>query len=589
MNLMAENEKSLGGNLWKLSSCNERSVEAICQRYNLPYLVAKILNLRGIPLDEVPNYIEPKLQTLLPNPSCLKDMEKAAIRIAEAITKKQKIAIIGDYDVDGATSSSVLRLYLEAVGISPEIHIPDREEGYGPSRMAIDKFAALGIDLIITVDCGTSAFDTFEYAKEKNIPVIVLDHHEAEVRLPPVYALVNPKRLDDDSGIEYLKYMAAVGVVFVTIVAINRELRRQNYFSGLNPEPNLMQWLDLVALGTVCDVVPLKGLNRAFVRQGLKIMSRRTNIGIKALVDKSNISEAPTAFHLGYVLGPRINACGRVGDAALGNKLLCMQDENQAKVLADKLGEFNEQRKDIESYVLLSAIEMLEGSPQTFPIAFVAGRDWHQGVIGIVAGKLKERYNLPAFVMSIEADEVKGSARSIPQVDLGALVISAKEKGLLTKGGGHTMAAGFSLSEDKIDEFRTFVGQYVSEKIGGEAIVPVIDIDGELDLAGATVEMAENLELLEPYGSGNSEPKLLLHHVRINKASIIGSGHVKCFLGSDNGGSLKAIAFRVADNDIGNAMLTAKGEIFDVVGVLRRDNWQGRNSVQFIIDDIKRG
>lgn len=318
-------------------------------------------------------------------------------------------------------------------------------------------------------------------------------------------------------------------------------------------------------------------------------MSRRTNIGIKALVDKSNISEAPTAFHLGYVLGPRINACGRVGDAALGNKLLCMQDENQAKVLADKLGEFNEQRKDIESYVLLSAIEMLEGSPQTFPIAFVAGRDWHQGVIGIVAGKLKERYNLPAFVMSIEADEVKGSARSIPQVDLGALVISAKEKGLLTKGGGHTMAAGFSLSEDKIDEFRTFVGQYVSEKIGGEAIVPVIDIDGELDLAGATVEMAENLELLEPYGSGNSEPKLLLHHVRINKASIIGSGHVKCFLGSDNGGSLKAIAFRVADNDIGNAMLTAKGEIFDVVGVLRRDNWQGRNSVQFIIDDIKRG
>lgn len=588
MTFPADNEKSLGGNLWKLAPANERSVETICQRFNLPYLVAKILTIRGVAIEDIGNFVEPRLQTLLPNPSCLKDMEKAAVRIAEAITKKQKIAIIGDYDVDGATSSSVLRLYLEAVGIEPEIHIPDREEGYGPSRMAIDKFVALGVDLVITVDCGTTAFDTFEYAKEKNIPVIVLDHHEAEVKLPPVYAVVNPKRLDDDSGVDYLQYMAAVGVVFVTIVAVNRELRRQNFFSGINPEPNLMQWLDLVALGTVCDVVPLKGLNRAFVRQGLKVMSRRTNIGIKALVDKAGISEAPTAFHLGYVLGPRINACGRVGDAALGNKLLCMRDENQAKILADKLGEFNEQRKDIESYVLLSAIEMLEGTPQTYPIAFVAGNDWHQGVIGIVAGKLKERYNLPAFVMSVESDEVKGSARSIPQVDLGALIISAKEKGLLTKGGGHTMAAGFSLNEDKIDEFREFVGQYVSEKIGGEAITPVIEIDGELDVAGATVDMAEKLELLEPYGSGNSEPKLLLHHVRISKASIIGSGHVKCFLGSDNGGSLKAIAFRVADNDIGNAMLTAKGEIFDVVGVLRRDNWQGRNSVQFIIDDIKR-
>lgn len=588
MTFPADNEKSLGGNLWKLAPANERSVETICQRFNLPYLVAKILTIRGVAIEDIGNFVEPRLQTLLPNPSCLKDMEKAAVRIAEAITKKQKIAIIGDYDVDGATSSSVLRLYLEAVGIEPEIHIPDREEGYGPSRMAIDKFVALGVDLVITVDCGTTAFDTFEYAKEKNIPVIVLDHHEAEVKLPPVYAVVNPKRLDDDSGVDYLQYMAAVGVVFVTIVAVNRELRRQNFFSGINPEPNLMQWLDLVALGTVCDVVPLKGLNRAFVRQGLKVMSRRTNIGLKALVDKAGISEAPTAFHLGYVLGPRINACGRVGDAALGNKLLCMRDENQAKILADKLGEFNEQRKDIESYVLLSAIEMLEGTPQTYPIAFVAGNDWHQGVIGIVAGKLKERYNLPAFVMSVESDEVKGSARSIPQVDLGALIISAKEKGLLTKGGGHTMAAGFSLNEDKIDEFREFVGQYVSEKIGGEAITPVIEIDGELDVAGATVDMAEKLELLEPYGSGNSEPKLLLHHVRISKASIIGSGHVKCFLSSDNGGSLKAIAFRVADNDIGNAMLTAKGEIFDVVGVLRRDNWQGRNSVQFIIDDIKR-
>ena len=584
---MADSEKSLGGNLWKLSSCDERMAEAIAQRYDLPPLVARILNVRGIPIDDVPGFMDPRLQNLLPDPFCLKDMEKAALRITEAIVKKQKIAIIGDYDVDGATSSSVLRLFLESVGIEPVIHIPDREEGYGPSCRAIDEFSALGIDLVITVDCGTTAFDTFEYAAAKNIDVIVLDHHEAEVRLPKVYAVVNPKRLDDDS-VDYLKYMAAVGVVFVTIVAVNRELRRQNFYNAQNPEPQLMQWLDLVALGTVCDVVPLKGLNRAFVRQGLKVMSRRGNPGLKSLIDKANITEAPNAFHLGYVLGPRINACGRVGDAALGNRLLCTKDEFQAQLLAEKLGEFNEQRKDIENYVLLKAIEMLEGTPQTYPVAFVAGDDWHQGVIGIVAGKLKERYNLPAFVMSIEADEVKGSARSIPQVDLGALIIAAKEQGLITKGGGHTMAAGFSLNQDKIDAFRDFVGRYVSEKIGGEAIVPVLDIDAVLDVGGATVEMAENLERLEPFGSGNAEPKLLLRSVRVNKPSVIGSGHVRCFLSSNMGGSLKAIAFRVADNDIGNAMLNSRGDVYDVVGVLRRDTWQGRNSVQFIIEDMMR-
>ncbi len=588
MENIEENQKSIGGNIWKIASVNERLVENISQRYNLPYLVAKLLVLRENTPESVPDFIEPKIQRLLPNPSCLKDMDKAAERIAEAVINHEKIAIIGDYDVDGATSSSVLRLYLESVGINPEVHIPDREEGYGPSKQAIDEFAVLGVDLVITTDCGTTAFDVFDYAKEKNMPVIVLDHHEAEVRLPDVYALVNPKRLDDNSEVEYLRYMAAVGVVFVTIVAINRALRNKNFFSSENPEPNLMQWLDLVALGTVCDVVPLKGLNRAFVRQGLKVMSRRENQGIRALVDKAGITEAPTTYHLGYVLGPRINACGRVGDSSFGNKLLCSKTPAQADQIADKLGEFNAQRKEIENYVLLKAIEILEGTPQSYPIAFVAGKDWHQGVIGIVAGKLKERYNLPAFVMSIEADEVKGSARSIPQVDLGALIIAAKEKGIITKGGGHNMAAGFSLEENKIEEFRKFVGEYVSEKIGEEDITPIINIDGELDLNGANLDLAEKLELLEPFGAGNAEPKLLLHHVKFNKASIIGSGHIRCFLSSSVGGSLKAIAFRVADNDIGQAMLNAKGEVFDVVGVLKKETWQGRTSVQFMIEDIKR-
>ena len=566
---------------------DERRAELIAQRFALPLPVARIIASRGIPVDDVANFINPKLQNLMPDPFCMKDMEKAAKRIAEAIVKKQKVAIIGDYDVDGATSSSVLRLYLESVGIEPEIHIPERDEGYGPSRQAFDEFAALGAELVITVDCGTTAFDDFDYAGSLNIPVIVLDHHEAEVRLPEVYAVVNPKRLDESDDYPYLKYMAAVGVVFCTIVAVNRELRKQGFFAG-REEPNLLQWLDLVALGTVCDVVPLLGLNRAFVRQGLRIMSLRSNTGLRALIDKSGISEAPSAFHLGYVLGPRINACGRVGEASLGNKLLCSRDDFQAGQLADKLNEFNAQRKEIEAYVLLSAIEMLEGTPQEYPIAFAAGKDWHQGVVGIVAGKLKERYNVPAFVMSIEPDEVKGSARSVPGVDLGALIIAAKEKGLLTKGGGHTMAAGFSLSEDKIEAFRRFAGEYVRQKLGEEDVAPVIEVDSALDLLGANTDFAAALELLEPFGAGNAEPKIVLEHVRIVKPGIVGAGHVRCFLTSGNGGSLKAMAFKIADTELGKTLLNSQGAVFDIAGVLRRDNWQGRNSVQFIIDDAIR-
>ena len=499
MSFSFENVKSLGGNLWKTAPVDERKAELISQSCNLPLLVAEILASRGIAPQDVSNFIEPKLQNLLPDPSVMKDMSKAAAKIAEAVISGRKIAIIGDYDVDGATSSSVLRLFLESVGCEPLVHIPEREEGYGPSTAAFDEFAAQGADFVITVDCGTTAFNIFDYAKEKGFEVIVLDHHEAETRLPDVYAVVNPKRLDESDEYPYLKYMAAVGVVFVAIVAVNRELRERGFYQT-HPEPSLIQWLDLVALGTVCDVVPLLGLNRAFVRQGLKIMAQRRNVGLRALIDKAAINEAPGAFHLGFVLGPRINACGRVGEAALGNRLLCIKDDFQASILADKLNEFNAQRKEIEGYVLEKAIEMLEGTPQEYPIAFVAG-----------------------------SDEVKGSARSVPGVDLGALIIAAKEKGVITKGGGHTMAAGFSLEEDKIEEFRQFVGEYVRAQIGHEAITPVIEVDGVLDLAGADQSLMDKLELLEPYGAGNSEPKLVLQRVRVSKARIVGSGHVSCF------------------------------------------------------------
>ncbi len=580
-----DNKVSLGGSLWCVNQADVRLVDGLVQKYNVPVIVAQIMALRGI--DDADNYLNPKIASLMPNPSVLKDMDKAAKRLAQAIVNDERIGIIGDYDVDGATSTSIMRLFLRAVKRDCLVHIPDREEGYGPSMQAVDEFKRQGVSLLLTLDCGTMAFEPLEYASSLGIDVIVLDHHEAEVKLPKVYAVVNPKRLDEENDYPYLQYMAACGVVFMTVVAVNRQLRSQGYYNDNPAEPDLRQWLDLVALGTVCDVVPLKGLNRAYVAQGLKIMAQRRNLGLTALMDKSGLERAPTAFHLGFVLGPRINACGRVGDADIGNKLLCCDNQAQAESLVEKLNEFNVLRKDIENAVLLDAIEQVEGKPQEYPIAFVYGKDWHQGVIGIVAGKLRERYNVPAFAMSIEADEVKGSARSIPEIDLGALIIAAKEKGLITKGGGHTMAAGFSLNEDKIAEFHKFVGEYVKDKIGGDALIPTKQVDAILDVGGASVDLADCLEQLEPFGQGNPEPILMIKNVRIIKATPMGIGHVRCILTSDNGDSLKAVAFRVGDNQIGQAMLSGGSIKYDVCGVLRHDNWGGKQNVQFIIDDIR--
>ena len=582
-----KNKKSLSDNFWEVVSFDDRIAQAIMQRYDIAYVVAKILASRGVDVDNAELFLNPKLQNLMPNPSCLKDMDKVAIRLAKAIYEREKIGIIGDYDVDGATSSAVLCKFLDFFDLNPVVHIPDRDEGYGPSNQAFAEFRTQGIRLVVTTDCGTSAFDVLDKAASEDFDVIVLDHHEAETRLPKVLAVVNPKRLDENNEYPYLKYMAAVGVVFMAVVAINRELKNMGYYLN-HQAPDLLSLLDLVALGTVCDVVPLLGLNRAFVKQGLKIMSLRQNVGLTTLCDVAKIAQAPTAYHLGFVLGPRINAGGRVGNPAVGNKLLCSKDKLEALTLAQKLDTYNIERKDIEAHVFLQAIEMLEGKTQQYPIAFVYGTDWHQGVIGIVAGKLKERYNVPSFVMSIEKDEVKGSARSISGIDLGALVIAAKEKGLLTKGGGHTMAAGFSLSEDKIEDFRTFVGEYVKEKSGDEKIVPILNVDAVISLSGANENLADCILQMEPFGASNPEPRIVIEDVNILRPVLIGNGHIKCLLSDSFSESLKAIAFRVADNQLGQALLNANGEKFCVAGVLRKDTWQGKTSLQFIIEDIMR-
>lgn len=559
----------------------------MAEKYDIPLYLARILYLRGIDIDTVENFLYPKLQKLMPDPYVLKDMQKSAERIAFAVEKGQKIAIIGDYDVDGATSSSVLTRFFRHMGIEPTVHIPSREEGYGPSELAFAEFKKQNAELVITIDCGTTAFEVLNKAAADGFDIIVIDHHEAESLLPKVYAVVNPKRLDEDNDYPYLQYMSAVGVGFMTLVAVNRLLREHGFYNNIS-EPNLLELLDLVALGTVCDVVPLMGLNRAYVRQGLKVMAKMKNIGLKHLMKILNMSEPPTAYTLGFSIGPRINACGRVGDATLGSKLLCSENEEEAQILAEKFNQFNIERKEIENYVLLQAIEQVEGTPQKYPMAFVYGDDWHQGVVGIVAGKLKERYNIPAFVMSVEKDEVKGSARSISGVDLGALIISAKEKGLITSGGGHTMAAGFSLTEEQVPKFKEFVGEYILEKLGDEKIAPILNIDCMLSLSGVNETFYDNLSMLEPFGTANPEPLVMLRGVTINWPQIVGNGHVKCTLVSGVGNKLAAIAFRATDCNLGNAMLQSRGELYDVVGYVKCDTWNGRKRVQFIINDLMR-
>lgn len=584
---MDSQQLSLGGNIWKSAAVDEGMAERMSLAYNLSPALAHLLCVRKIAFNEVNNFINPKLQNLMPDPYVLKDMQKAAERVAQAVENGEKIAIIGDYDVDGATSTSELVRFFKAVGINPQVHIPSREEGYGPSDLAFSEFEAAGAKLVITIDCGTTAFDVLNRAAAKGFEIIVIDHHEAEAKLPDIYAVINPKRLDEDNQYPYLAYMSAVGVGFMFLVALNRKLRNDGFYSN-HQAPELKNLLDLVALGTVCDVVPLLGLNRAYVRQGLKIMAQQNNIGLKSLLKAAQVESAPNAYHLGFVLGPRINACGRVGDAVLGSRLLCCENETEAQLLADKFNALNAERKDIENYVLLKAIEQVEGQTQEYPIAFAYGEDWHQGVIGIVAGKLKERYNVPAFVMSVEPDEVKGSARSIEGVDLGALIISAKEKGVITGGGGHIMAAGFSLTKEQIQAFKKFVGEYVEERLGKEKIAPVLNIDLALALSGVTEDFADSLAMLEPYGAGNPEPLVLIRNVSISHLRLVGSGHVSCFLSSPSGGSLKAIAFRCADNDIGNALLNNNGELFDAVGQIKTDVWQGRKTIQMIINDLRR-
>ncbi|WP_448203502.1 single-stranded-DNA-specific exonuclease RecJ [Azospirillum sp. sgz302134] len=579
---------SLSGKRWQARPYDERLAWGLAQGRGLPEIVGRVLAARGVTEEACDTFLNPTLKALLPDPSRFKDMDAAAERIARAILDGEPVAVFGDYDVDGATSSAVLRRFFRAVGADLRIYVPDRmKEGYGPNAPALLRLKAEGVRLVVTVDCGISAFAALEAAAEAGLDVVVLDHHAAEPRLPPALALVNPNRLDEDGT---YRTLCAAGVTFLAVVAINRALRTAGFYQG-RAEPNLLDWLDLVALGTVCDVVPLTGLNRALVAQGLKVMARRSNPGLSALADIAGVKEKPDAYHAGYVLGPRVNAGGRVGASDLGARLLSTDDPIEAMELAQKLEAHNAERRVVEQGVLEDAIARLEEhADEVAELVFVAGEGWHPGVIGIVASRLKERYSRPACVIALEegAGGVvigKASGRSVRGVDLGAAVIAARQEGLLMAGGGHRMAAGFTVAGDKMDALRAFLTSRIAEQVAAAPLVPTLELDGALSVGAANSGLVDTLNKLGPFGTGNAEPRFAVTDARVVRADVVGANHVRCILQGNDGARLKAIAFRALETELGKALLMGRGSPFHLAGILRIDRWNGAEGVQLLIDD----
>jgi len=575
-------EHSLGGRRWQAAPCDERQALAISQRLGLPEVVGRVLAARNVPLEDCESFLNPTLRDLLPDPFHLKGMDVAVNRLVSAVTGGELIGIFGDYDVDGATSSALLSRFFEAAGAAVKVHIPDRMiEGYGPNAPAMLRLKEAGAGVVVTVDCGTTAFEPLAEVAEAGLDVIVVDHHEGEAEMPRALSIVNPNRMDEDSP---HGHMAAVGVAFLLAVAVNKGLRDAGWYEGRRA-PDLMQWLDIVALGTVCDVVPLKGVNRALVAQGLKVMAKRGNAGMAALGDVGGIKEKPESYHLGYIMGPRVNAGGRVGQADLGVRLLTSDDAADAQRLAQMLDSYNKDRQEIEAQVLQEAMEQVESTPDTgLPLLLAAGENWHPGVIGIIAGRLKERYNRPTCVVALEGNEGKGSGRSVPGLDLGAAIIAARQSGLLIKGGGHAMAAGFTVARDRLEDFRLFLGERLAEQLKAP-LMPVLELDGVLDAGGATIDLVETLKQVGPFGSGNPEPRFVIMSARVVAPRVVGHGHVSCQLAGRTGNRLKAIAFRAADTELGHALLSNDGTPMHVAGSLKVDSWQGNFQAQLFIDD----
>lgn len=559
----------------------------MAQALGLPDALARTLAGRGVTLAGAETFLEPTLRALMPDPSVLRDMDAAAERIAAAVLKREHVAVFGDYDVDGATSAALIAGYLTAFGATVTVRIPDRlTEGYGPSVPIIEELAGAGATLLIAVDCGTASHEPFSEAVRLGLDVVVFDHHQAPDVLPAVTALVNPNRQDDVSG---LGQLAACGVVFMALVATSRRLRQEA--SLALPLPDLMASLDLVALGTVADVMPLTGLNRAFVRQGLKLMRMRQRPGLTALMDVVGLKEAPEAYHLGFLIGPRINAGGRIGDAALGSRLLLEADPMRARAMAEQLDTLNRERQAIEHIMLADAFEQAErqiGLAGTEPPVLVSGSDaWHPGVVGLVAARLKERYRRPAFAMAWgEGDFGTGSARSISGVDIGAAVRAAVTAGLAVKGGGHAMAAGVTLRREQAEAFLSFISERLAAKVDQASAADRLLIDAALTAGAATPQLLADINRAAPFGQGNPEPVFVFPAHEILEVQLVGDRHLRTRLRAGDGCTLTAMAFGAADQPLGFALNEARGRRLHIAGTLSLNRWNGTERVDLRIIDV---
>ena len=575
---------SVVGKNWIQKEFDLDEIKFIKENFFLDEIVAKLLSIRKIKREEINFFLNPSIKNSLPNPYSLNDMQKAIDRTISCIVSNEKVGIFGDYDVDGATSTAILGNYFRSLNLPYEIYIPDRQkEGFGPNEKGFDYLIENGSKLIFTVDCGTLSYLPIEYANTKKIDVIVIDHHQSEINLPKAHSIVNPNRFDDRSD---LNYLCAAGVCFMFLVALNKRLRENNWFinKSIN-EPDLLNFLDLVSLGTICDVVPLINLNRAFVNQGLKVVNQKKNLGLKTLIEISEIENNLTTYHLGYVLGPRINAGGRVGKSTHGAKLLLNNDSKDAFKISSELNNYNKERQLLEKELLKDIMDKDYGLTDE-PVIVLHGENWHEGIIGIIAARIKEKYNKPTFIISTKSGLAKGSARSIYGFDIGTAVIAAVQNKILVRGGGHKMAAGFTLDTDKISEFKNFlIRKFKSININLESKKNIF-YDTEISPSAINIDFYEKINVLSPFGSGNPEPKFVIKNVRPLNSKIVGEKHIKSVFEGSDSSVFKTITFNCVDNELGSYLLKKNIKNFNILGKLSLNEWRGQKNVEFIIDDI---
>ena len=583
-----ENKFSAKGSLWKERVSDLDKVSIIQKENNIPKLLAKILAGRDVNSSDVNSFLNPEVNKLILDPSKLYDLDKGVDFISDCMSKKQRIGILGDYDVDGATSSSILKLFFDHYNIQTEIYIPDRlKEGYGPNKLAIDFFSNEGIDTFITVDCGATSIEPMIYAQSKGMNSIIIDHHKVDNDLPVSYAHINPSREEDSSG---LNDLAAVGLTFIFIVGLRRAIRDKNIFPEIK-EPSLKQYLDLVALGTVCDVVQLKGLNRGFVKEGIEIISRYSRLGIEALKSISGSKEIGVT-ELGYRIGPRINAAGRTGASDLGFRLLTSDSEDEVLAISERLNNLNKQRQNIEETVLFEAINIIEDNISnkklnTIPNSLIAlGENWHLGVLGIVASRLKDKYYRPSFVISDSEGKLTGSARSISGIDVGKLIIKGVNKKLLLSGGGHKMAAGFSLNHNTFESFKDFCEEEVYLQSNSTSLNKISYYDEIIDSSNINRDLYDLINVASPYGQGNPEPQFIIKNAKIDYWSEVGKGHLKVKISNANYGNIDAIAFGSKGTPLGDIIMNHSGSLIHFAGVIKKNDWQGNKAVQFHIRDL---